>query len=90
MADISKKVEAIQEFITGLAEIRAAVKIDAKKMLAAIPLEIIDDEQALTAYLEEMAQVIARKYLISEDNKKIVPATAKLINKYVEAMLKRG
>lgn len=90
MADISKKVEAIKEFITGLAEIRAAVKIDAKKMLAAIPVVVVGDETALTAYLEEMAQVIARKYLISADNKKIVPTTAKLINKYVEAMLKRS
>lgn len=83
-----KKIAAITDFLVGLAEIRKAVKEDAKKLLAAIPQEILLDQESLSAYLEEMTRVIARKYLITEDNKRVVPATATLINNYVNAMLK--
>ena len=89
MADADKKIQAIKDFLFDLAEIRAAVKKDCKTMLSSIPIEILDNEESLAAYLEEMAQVIARKYLISEDNKTVVKQTGKIINKYVEAMLKK-
>lgn len=90
MAETQKKIQAINDFIIGLADIRRRVKEDARLMLAAIPLDILDNQTALTEYLEEMARAISRKYLITQDNKRIVTPTAKLINKYVNAMLKRG
>jgi len=82
-----KKVEAIKGFLAGMAEIRLAVKEDARAMLAAMPPELLDDAEGLSDFLEEMAQEIAKKYLIAADGKSIAANTARLINRYVNSML---
>lgn len=79
------KVEAIEGFLDGLADLRQAAKDDALKMIAALPLDILLDEAALAEYMQEMVIEISRKYLVNDSGR--VPAdTAKLINAYVDKM----
>jgi len=80
-----KKLEAIETFINGLAEIRQAVKDDAKELIRHVPDDILLDPIALADFLAEMAVALSRKHLIN-DNGRIVTAPAKLIRDYVKAM----
>jgi hypothetical protein len=83
-----KKVEAIRSFLTGMAEIRLAVKEDAKAMLAAMPADILMDEEALADFMEEMSEELSRKYLV-DANGKIPAKTARLILQYSSELSER-
>jgi len=81
----AKKVQAIKDFLAGLAELRAQVKADSVAMMAGITLEVLADPKNLAAYLEELTATIAHRHLIN-DKGKVQPAAARLIKAYVKGM----
>lgn len=82
---LEAKRAAITAFIVGIDRLRDDVKADAVDMLAAAPLEILGDADALEAFLLEMIETVAQKHLITEKGK-IRPRAAALIRAYVRGM----
>ena len=86
---LEAKRKAITDFVIGVDALRDEVKADAIDMLAAVPLDILGDADALEEFLTEMLETVAYKHLISPDGKKVRPRAASLIRAYVRGMAPR-
>ena len=80
-----RKVDAVVDFVTGLQELKQQTKEDGKKLIEAIPLEVLADPVKLKEYLKELAEAVIKKHLISGNGKINGPAS-KLIKGYVRGM----
>lgn len=80
-----KKVTAITNFVLGAMALRDEAKLDAVKMLEAIPTAILTDPAAISEYMQEMVVVITKKYLVN-DRGTIPARTSKIILPYVNRM----
>lgn len=81
-----KKITAITDFVIAASELRDKAKIDALKMLEAIPIAILTDPAALSEFMQEMVVVITKKYLVN-DNGTIPAKTSAIILPYVDKMV---
>ena len=79
------KIRAITEFVQGVEDLKLDVKADAEKILRSCPLEILDDPEALTDFLEEMIRACVEKHVITPE-KKLRPKATKLIRAYVAGL----
>ncbi len=82
---IEAKRKAITDFVLGIDALRDDVKADAIAMVAACPLEILGDADALEEFLLEMMQAVAEKHLITPKGK-IRPRAALIIKSYARGM----
>jgi hypothetical protein len=83
---VPSKIPVIREFVTGLMELRAQVKEDARTLLAKLDLRTLSDRDALSTYLEEMLAALAKKHLVN--NGKVPKQASGLIKSYVRGMVK--
>jgi hypothetical protein len=81
------KIKAITDFVRGCSELKADIKADAEQLLKAMPIDVLTNEEALTAYLAEMLDVLVERHVIT-DAKKIRPRPARMIRAYVDGLTK--
>lgn len=82
---LERKRQAIIDFVVGLDSLRDEIKADTAEMVAACPLEILGDADALEEFMVEMMETALERHLITP-KRKIRPGPAKLIKSYVRAM----
>lgn len=79
------KIKTITNFVLAVETIKKDAKQDALTMLAAIPVEILDDPVELEDFMFEMLDAVVSKHVLTP-KRKIRPDAAKAIHAYVRGM----
>lgn len=82
---LERKRQAIIDFVVGLDRLRDDVKEDTAEMVAALPIEVLGDADALESFMVEMMETAIGRHLITPE-RKIRPGAARLIKSYVRGM----
>lgn len=79
------KIKAISEFVQGVESLKLDMKEDAETILKSCPVEILGDETALAAFLEEMLFAVVQKHVITTE-KMLKPRVSGMVRRYVAGL----